>query len=461
MSFVKRVVSVLAVAAAFISSGVAAHASDITSSVVAVQVSSEQAPNVGQNTIDGNLATRWSANGDGQWIQYDLGTTQHIGNVTVAVYLGNTRSARFDLQVGNGSTFTTKWSGSSSGTTTALQSYPVNGDARFLRLVGHGSTAGTWNSFTELHIFNGGIVGPTPTPGGRPTPTPGGRPTPTPQPTPTTPPSSGGFPAKTFAPYVETWANINPATVASSTGHKYYTLAFIISNGCAAYWNGDTPLSSSPYGGYINQLRGMGGNVIISFGGAAGIELGQACGSVSSLQAAYQSVISAYSLKWMDLDIEGASIADTTSVDRRNQALKNLQSANSGLRVGYTLPVMPTGLTQDGLNLLSNAKTRGVRVDVVNIMAMDYGPCIDMGQAAIQAANATRSQIASLGMSSKVGITPMINVNDVTCENFTTSDASEVTNFANANSSWISETAFWAVGRDGGYSHLNIFKAFR
>jgi hypothetical protein len=36
-----------------------------------------------------------------------------------------------------------------------------------------------------------------------------------------------------------------------------------------------------------------------------------------------------------------------------------------------------------------------------------------------------------------------------------------VTNFANANSSWISETAFWAVGRDGGYSHLNIFKAFR
>ena len=61
----------------------------------------------------------------------------------------------------------------------------------------------------------------------------------------------------------------------------------------------------------------------------------------------------------------------------------------------------------------------------------------------------------------KIGVTPMIYTNDVTCENFSTSDASELTNFANANGSWIGELAFWAVGRDPGYTQLNIFKAFR
>ena len=28
------------------------------------------------NAVDNNLATRWSANGDGQWLQLDLGTGQ-------------------------------------------------------------------------------------------------------------------------------------------------------------------------------------------------------------------------------------------------------------------------------------------------------------------------------------------------------------------------------------------------
>src|SRR5207248_861955 len=137
-----------------------------------------------------------------------------------------------------------------------------------------------------------------------------------------------------------------------------------------------------------NDLRGMGGDVIISFGGAAGTELGNACGDVGSLQAAYQSVINQFRLTWMDFDIEGAPIADTAAVDRRNKAIHNLQAANPGLRVSYTLPVDRTGLPGEGTSLLRNAQSNGARVDVVNIMAMDYGPCYpDMGQAAIDAAN--------------------------------------------------------------------------
>lgn len=271
------------------------------------------------------------------------------------------------------------------------------------------------------------------------------------------------FPSKVCAPYVESWGNLSVSTLATSTGNKFYTLAFIISNSTAnsaPYWDGTMPLGDNKYVSDISGLRAQGGDVIISFGGASGMELAQVYTSVSPLQSAYQQVITKYSLKWMDLDIEGAFIADAAAINRRNLALKNLQTANPGLKVSYTLPVMPEGLTQDGLNLLSNAKSNGVQVDIVNVMAMDYGSCnIDMGQAAINAANNTRNQLSTLGISSRIGITPMIGVNDVSCENFTTANAQTVVNYANANS-YIGFLGFWAMGADGNHAYLNIFKTF-
>ena len=197
--------------------------------------------------------------------------------------------------------------------------------------------------------------------------------------------------------------------------------------------------------------------MLISFGGASGTELGDGCTSVETLQAAYQSVITKYGLKWMDLDIESGAESKTADIDRRNKALKNLQAANPGLRVSYTLGVDPTGLPNDQRNVLANAKTNGVNVNTVNIMAMDYGACnIDMGMAAISAATATEKQIMALGTTSQVGITPMIGVNDTTCENFTTANATAVLDFAQANS-YVNLLAFWAVGADNNHSYLKIF----
>jgi Glycosyl hydrolases family 18 len=271
------------------------------------------------------------------------------------------------------------------------------------------------------------------------------------------------FPGMVCAPYVECWGNLSVSTLAASTGNKFYTLAFIISNSTAnsaPYWDGSMPLSDNKYVTDIANLRAQGGDVIISFGGASGSELAQVYTSASALQAAYQQVITKYGLKWMDLDIEGAFIADAAAINRRNQALKNLQAANPGLKVSYTLPAMPEGLTQDGLNLLSNARSNGVQVDIVNVMAMDYGSCnVDMGQAAINAASNTRTQLATLGVSAKIGITPMIGVNDVSCENFTTANAQAVVNYANANS-YIGFLGFWAEDADANHNYLNIFKTF-
>jgi chitinase len=274
--------------------------------------------------------------------------------------------------------------------------------------------------------------------------------------------SGGNFPSRFAAPYVATWNNNNLVNLSNGTGNKFWTLAFIIngSGSCNPTWNGDTSLTGNSYGTYITNLRSIGGDVIVSFGGASGTEIAKSCPDVATTQAAYQKVISQFKLTWIDLDIESGQESDTASVDRRNKAMKNLQAANPGLRISYTLAVDRSGLPSGPRNLLANAKSNGVAVTTVNIMAMDYGPCYtDMGQAAIDAANATRNQLSTLGLNAKVGVTPMIGTNDVTCEKFTTTDASILVNYAKANS-FINLLAYWVQDADGSHSYINIFKTF-
>ncbi|WP_433888067.1 ricin-type beta-trefoil lectin domain protein [Streptomyces sp. CA-111067] len=268
-----------------------------------------------------------------------------------------------------------------------------------------------------------------------------------------------GFPAHYAAPYAEVWNSPSAlTTVKNATGLKYFTLAFVIDGGgCNATFNGDTSITDGSWTSAINSLRAGGGDVIASFGGASGSEEALACTSVSSLEAQYKRVIDGLNLTRLDFDIEGSALSNTAANDRRNTALADLQSqyAAQGKRldVDYTLPVNPTGLESNGLSLLNNAKSHGVNVNLVNIMTMDYGGAMDMGNAAISAANALHGQLgqiwntkSSAQLWAMEGNTPMIGVNDSSVEVFSTSDATDVANFAKTNG--IQELSFWALGRD-------------
>jgi hypothetical protein len=132
--------------------------------------------NVPGNTVDGSLDTRWSAQGDGQWIQYDLGASHVLAFLEIAAYSGHTRRSRFDIQVSNdGIAWSTVWVGESSGTTTAQEHYEIaDVAARHVRLLGHENSANNWNSFTEVDFYatSGPPEPPTPTPRVTPRPTP-------------------------------------------------------------------------------------------------------------------------------------------------------------------------------------------------------------------------------------------------------------------------------------------------
>ncbi|WP_333779175.1 chitinase, partial [Streptomyces sp. IBSBF 3136] len=276
-------------------------------------------------------------------------------------------------------------------------------------------------------------------------------------PTPTGGTGSGSTASAGFAPYVDT--SLYPAfdllASADATGVKNYNLAFVTDGGgCTPKWGGVTDLTGDGVAAQIGALRAKGGDVRVSFGGASGSELATTCSSADALAAAYGKAVDAFKLTKVDFDVEGGALPNTAANTRRAQAIAKLQAQHPNLDVSFTLPVMPEGLTQDGVNLLSNAKSNGVKINTVNIMAMDYGASYngDMGTYAEQAATATQAQVKSvLGLSDSaawksVAVTPMIGVNDVSSEVFKVDDATQLANFA--KSKGLGGLSMWSATRD-------------
>jgi hyaluronate lyase len=109
--------------------------------------------NLPSNTLDGNPATRWSAFGDGQWIQYDFGVPRFLDAVSLAFFQGESRSSGFDVahSVDGVTWVPVITGGASSGASSSLErfEFPLPVFARHLRIVGHGNNLTMWNSITE------------------------------------------------------------------------------------------------------------------------------------------------------------------------------------------------------------------------------------------------------------------------------------------------------------------------
>src|SRR5256884_6910297 len=250
------------------------------------------------------------------------------------------------------------------------------------------------------------------------------------------------------APYVDLSANSSGMLDSAITqaGLRSYTAAFVIGSGCTPIWGDSLDINSSTVNAKIAKAESEGAKTIISFGGAGGVELAQSCTDTTSLAAAYQSVINKYHVDHLDFDVEGAAIADTASINRRFQAINRLAAANSGLSVSVTIPVLQSGPDGNGSAFLQAAKNNGTRIDLVNIMTMDYGGAVsDMGAAAISAARGTMTVAQGIwpgfGFGS-LGITPMIGQNDQAGEVFTLNNARDLLTFANANG--VGRLAFWS-----------------
>lgn len=281
------------------------------------------------------------------------------------------------------------------------------------------------------------------------------------------------LPRQVFAPYVETYDTTGPgpAALSQESGARYLSLAFLQTaqaGSCTAYWNGDTsdPVSYASFGSDISAIQAAGGNVIPSFGGYAadttGTELADSCTSVPAIAQVYEQVITTYHVPRIDLDIEGTSLTDTVGINRRNEAIAEVESwaAARGIRIqfSYTLPTPTTGLDPADVALLENAIADHAQISVVNLLTFDYyiGTEQDMLADTETAAEGTFSALQSLYPSYSpariwhmIGVTEMPGIDDFgPDETFSMADAIAVLRWAQAQG--LNTLSFWALERDNG-----------
>ncbi|WP_325168729.1 glycosyl hydrolase family 18 protein, partial [Citrobacter cronae] len=283
---------------------------------------------------------------------------------------------------------------------------------------------------------------------------------------------SSAWPAHVYAPYVDYTLNSLPdlASLAKNQNVTHFTMAFVVAKDadtCLPTWG--TAYNINDYTQYskIKALREAGGDIMVSIGGANNSPLAAACTDVSQLQQHYYDIVENLNLNVLDFDIEGTWVADHDSINRRNEAVKAAQDQwkAEGRSVGiwYTLPILPTGLTDDGLYVLNDAKAKGVNLAGVNVMAMDYGSSICQsdgtegqnihGKCATSAIENLSSQLKQIftdksddEINAMMGVTPMNGYNDVQGEVFYLSDANLVMDDAKDRD--MGMIGMWSMMRD-------------
>jgi chitinase len=249
-------------------------------------------------------------------------------------------------------------------------------------------------------------------------------------------------------------------------------LSFIVSdaaNPCEPSWGGFHDLEQADerldLGGQVDRFRKAGNDVAVSFGGQAGTDPAVGCTDGDALVRAYAAVIAKYGLDIVDLDIEGAGLANPAAAKRRAAAIARLQAERlpaDPLKVWLTLPVSADGLTPSAKTAIGTMLDAGVELAGVNIMTMNFGPLAPgqtMLEAAVSAAEGTQRTLAALyektgkplgaaALWNKIGLTPMIGTNDVKGQVFTLDDAAGLNSFAQERG--VGRISIWSLNRDTG-----------
>ncbi len=262
--------------------------------------------------------------------------------------------------------------------------------------------------------------------------------------------SEGNHTSLPFAPYVDV-TQIQPISSlindVNEAGLKGIRLAFITEGGSTSGLN---------WAGYtldflqdeVRYLQSKGIKVIISLGGATGVFPGANQGDLTTFHDYLEKIITTYPGVGLCFDIEGSNplLGATAGTTNLMKATAEIQKKYK-TPINITLAVLPTGLTDTGLAVVTAAQNAGLHFDI-NLMAMDYGGAFDgtgssMKDYAITAALNTAKQADT--SISHVQLTPMIGYNDDIAELFSLNDAQELATWAKKVNVALS---MWSFTRD-------------
>ncbi|TNF69560.1 MAG: hypothetical protein EP298_02320 [Gammaproteobacteria bacterium] len=255
-------------------------------------------------------------------------------------------------------------------------------------------------------------------------------------------------------------AHSNLQEIADNSNNYSYILAFITQNAwsqnCFAAWGGSPSLALKDkfYVNDVNYLKSKGGSIGISFGGENGSSVASAC-TQTELENVYQEAINMYQPTFIDFDIEGGALGDTEANTNRLNALKALQQKDPNLKVSLTLPANIDGFPAQAIQIIKDAKAKGVNIYEYNMMTMAWyaqklpGPIAD---SVIAAANKGFEQLKAIFPNlpdqtiwSMIRLTPKIGV-DYDQSIFYPSDATKVAQFVKDNH--LAGVAFWSEDID-------------
>ncbi|MFE0106336.1 chitinase [Streptomyces sp. NPDC059009] len=251
------------------------------------------------------------------------------------------------------------------------------------------------------------------------------------------------------------WGNPQkPTDVMAATGVKWFTLAFILSDGgCNPKWDGSRALKGGSDEAAINSIRGAGGDIVVSVGGWSGNKLGEKCTSAAALAGAYQKVIDAYKLKAFDIDIENTEFSNATVRQRVVDALKIVKQKNPGIVTYVTMGTTPNGPDATGKDLIKRGAAAGLANDAWVIMPFDFGGHSgSMGQATVSALDGLKAAVKSAygygdtDAFKHIGVSSMNGKTDEADETVTTGDFKTILGYAQQHH--IARFAFWSVNRD-------------
>ncbi len=146
--------------------------------------------NLPENVVDGSLTTRWSAQGDGQYIDLNFNGEYKVERVEIAFYKGDQRTATFDIDLYDGQSLKQVYSLQKSISSSQLENYNIGSDlsATALRITGHGNSSNNWNSILEVKAYGYKVSGDlNPLPGTEPSEQPSEEPSEEPAPQPQEP----------------------------------------------------------------------------------------------------------------------------------------------------------------------------------------------------------------------------------------------------------------------------------
>ena len=256
------------------------------------------------------------------------------------------------------------------------------------------------------------------------------------------------------APYFQGWSN-GLTEAKRVVGLDSATLAFAVTNGTCAI-NTDM-LSNLPD---ARNFVAAGGRLRISFGGQSGVYAEIACKDDNQLFALIEKLMIDAGTRRIDFDIEGHQLLNVEGTNRRTRVLARLQAKYPDIYTSFTLPGWLRGVSAESMDLLKTTVAAGVKIDMINVMAMSFGlenlrtmvvPST-VAQAVIMTMQASAGQVASIypdktqaQVHAMMGVTPMIGKNDDGSV-FSLADAQTVTNYVKQNG--IGLISYWSFQRD-------------